>query len=227
MQKVYLSTTLPEDTIIRARGAADLKMTLLEHKREMKTYENEAPKIRPHTLEKYDVNKDKKSMSPENMEDAVETVELEEALTNGMREPDDPHPQEAGDIFEQAVQRLPLIAKSKARRLRPFLEKINLQNMELFNVLYDLTVKAKRNKVHDFMAFEGIVRQLDNLHDLPASWYLRRNVGSPGKPAARPSTAPRRLYEGTPTARPEGRHRSEPKKLFKPALNVDWDSPWL
>jgi len=85
--------------------------------------------------------------------------------------------------------------RRRASRLRPYMQKIHLHGQRLADVLYDLTVPAKKQKVTKTEAMAAIVRQLDNLHDLPSTFYLRKGVPSPGTDT--PGSA-KKVVDGTP-----------------------------
>ena len=173
---------MPETALIPARVAPDVHMTLENYKDNHRTYQNEAPKIRPQHLEKYDVVKEKETIPADEREREIN--EVEEDVTD--------------DQFEKALATLPATHRRRASRIRPYIPKIYLHGQRLADVLYDLTVPAKKHKVKKLEAMAAIVRQLDNLHDLPSSFYMRKGVPSPG--STTPGSA-KRVVDGTPTAR--------------------------
>jgi len=186
MHKVFLSTTLPETTVISPKVAPDIHMKLHEYHDEQNIYRNETPKIRPHLLEKYDVQKDEKP-----------TLSAEEREQN-IKETFRPIEQPPDDDYVKAVDALPQNHQARGRKLVPFLKRINLEGEEVEDVLYDLIVKKAKKQRTSEESFRSIIRQMDRLHDLPSSYYHRRAVASPTVLQARSA---KREIDGTPQTR--------------------------
>lgn len=172
LRKVYLSKSLPQDSLI-SHALPDVKQSMDAYRQSKSDFTNEAPEIHPQPLEKYEGRKTKIEITSKERENEVL---------------DKPDSDEEADSYEEMILTLPQAARRRAVRLLPFVLKINYGNLNLRDLLYDLAVpRVTRIKSNNRELLESVYRQLENNPSLPRQYYVHKlSPKTPQRTPARP-----------------------------------------
>ena len=163
MKRYQLTEYLPETTK-PSKVSPDVRQKLEAYTRDKEEHANIAPDIRPHALEKYDINK----------ESSVIRVD-ETASDDDDEEHKQKHRKKSNDApLSRKLSKIPVYAQSKARRLLPFLKELNIGGLNMDDLLYDLTTKGKRLKTENREMLESIIRQLTADDRVPKNLFVNK-----------------------------------------------------
>jgi len=179
MKRVYLTENLPENTK-SASSRPDIQQKLESYKECKKDYANVPPAIRPYPLEKYQTNKADTILSPSDRNE-----EIEEAGEKKEQSPSIRKTQQLMTIIDQ----LPKHVRARAKRLVDHVSRVNTGDLDLRDLLYDLTVpnvKRIRSKNVDMLA--SVVRQLESDATLNKRLFLKKVGTSSASKNQHPST---------------------------------------
>lgn len=185
LHKVYLSKTLPANRLI-SQALPDVKLMMDSYKHDKSDFTNDAPAMRPHPLEKYEVQKSKVEVNQQERDDVIKDIV---AVS-----PEDE---------EEMILSLPQRARAFARRLLPFIQKVNYGDLNLRDLLYDLSVphvKTLRTQNRDLL--ESVYRQLANNTSLSPLYYINKLLPKSVKKKAqspRVLTHPKKSKRGLPS----------------------------
>ena len=187
LRKVYLTPTLPGKSgdgphTVSAKTYPDVYQKLSSYKREKKGYLGPAPPLRPHPLEKYD--------RPLVEEGAIDVEARDEKIIMGEGEEPDKEQMEADeqdttlrleDRYAGTITSLPSHVQRRAWRLLPFLLDKDIGELNMRDLLYDLTVPGVK-KIHsqNLSTLRTVYRQLDNDQTLPKTYYVRKTLPKAG-----------------------------------------------
>ena len=206
MNKVYLTSVLPDSAAVAKNASPDLFNLMQNYKQEKETYRNVAPDIRPQPLEKYEINKSKEERvdKSDEVEDAEETDNLEES-------------DDVTVDMSAAIARLPKNYQAKGRKLLPYMFRVDWQGQPLDGLLYDLLVPSKHFLTPPPI-LQVVISQLNRLKDLPSSYYI--NKLDINKKDGAPITARVRLAHpiaaSTPKRAPQPPGRASSPVFFTP-----------
>ena len=173
LRKVYLTTTLPETASVQAKSLPDVNQQMNTYKREKDAYKADAPLLRPNPLEKYDRRGglEENTIGAEDRDEAIRAEEGEEVAP-------------AADdtlFFEErygaTISTLPKHVQSRAWRLLPYLIDKDMGDLNMRDVLYDLSVPGVK-KIHStsIPILRSLYRQLDADLTLPKSYYVKKQL---------------------------------------------------
>ena len=174
LRKVYLTSVLPENTTkLSPKHLPDVTQKMVAFQREKRAYQNEAPTLRPNPLEKYD-RRDEREIGSE---DRDEEVLADEPAMNRMEAAEDDDTLAFEDRYASTISSLPSHVQRRAWRLLPFLIDKDIGDLNMRDVLYDLTVKNVK-KIHsqNLGTLRVLYRQLDSDITLPKSYYVKKPI---------------------------------------------------
>ncbi len=159
MKRFYLSETLPDKSIKNMKLPPDIKQKMNAYQDAKREIENVTPQIRPQPLEKYDVNKEKR------------IIETDPAETDD----DDKDSNKLDKLSSKAdLAALPGYIRARAKRLLPYLSRVNIGDLNISNLLYDLTSASKKIRSHNASLLESVIRQLDSDALIPKRLYRNK-----------------------------------------------------
>ena len=174
MKRFYLSETIPDKPIKNMKLPPDIKQKMNAYQDNKRDVENITPQIRPQPLEKYDVNKEKRIIESE-------TPETDDD--------DDKDSNKLDKLSSKAdLASLPSYIRARAKRLLPYLSRVNIADLNISNLLYDLTSSSKKIRSHNVSLLESVIRQLDRDTLIPKRLY-RNKILMNNKEKAPSSTA--------------------------------------
>ena len=168
MKRAYILETLPENYTAKSL-APDIKQKLESYRKSKDEIFNEAPEIRPSPFEKHSITKTKEKLSPGNI---VPTPKLEDgnAPTN-----QDGNFGLSKHEFDDIIESLPKNIRYRSRKLLPFLLQTNYGDLDLANLLYDLTNKKSKNiRTHNIAILESVIKQLDSNPYVDKNLYVQK-----------------------------------------------------
>lgn len=203
LRKVFLTSTMPETAVVSPRTLPDVTQKMESYRREKRAYQTQAPDLRPHPLEKYDTR---------GLSDAIQGEERDEEVLNAGGANDEnveivANPDETlalEDRYAQMIAALPAYTRNRAWRLLPFILDKDLGDLNLADVLYDLTSKSKKLRSTNLGTLGALYRQLNNDMTLPKSYYVLKHV--PKQNLSRGALPLHTPYQSMKSARPGTRN---------------------
>lgn len=239
LQKYYLVSGLPENTPVPGRLPADISEKMLEYKTEKNAYRFTPPKIQPNPLIKYQ-SEGRETVSQRQRQEQIQSGvggelvggendddaegaedELDEAemqnLEQSLEELDD------SQTWRDTIETLPKHARARAKKIIPWLTRVNIADAPLADVLYDLAVPGVK-KIHtkNTKLLRTIYAQLETFRDMPTN-LIQRKLGSEQESSqrirryARSSVYTRPGYQNYPemAAAPSARIVLEPRPNYR------------
>lgn len=161
LRKVYLTKSLPQETLI-SHSLPDVKQMMDNYKQNKRDFMNEAPEIHPQPLEKYEGRKTKIEIQDKERADEIQGI-------------DEVEDEDDGKNYEDMFLTLPQASRKRAKRLLPYVLKVNYGNLKLRDLLYDLCVpRVKTIKSNNREVLESVYRQLESNSNLPRSYYVHK-----------------------------------------------------
>ena len=177
MKRAYLVETLPEHYSSKSTPA-DIRQKLDSYRMNKNEMINEAPEIKPSPFEKYTINKVKEirdNSKVQNQEqEFFEPVDLQAISVKAQLSKSD---------ADELIKSLPKSLKSRARKLLPFVLQLNYGDLDLKDLLYDLTNKKSKNlRSHNIALLDSVIQQLNKNPRVPKDLYVQKyseNISSP------------------------------------------------
>ncbi len=206
MKRYYLTDTLPDKVKVSKRMPPDIRQKMTSYQSGLQETRNTAPQVRPYPLEKYETNKETRLISP--VDDVVE-----EALSEVLPEPTPDPVQQKEEAIN--INSLPANVRVKARRLLPYLNRVNMGDLNVVDLLYDLTTQnTKKIKSHSKEQLQSVLRQLESDTSVPPNLYIRK-IGL----AVIPISPAHKNVRGSPMR--------APSKSTKPIVKYFYSRQWL
>ena len=189
LRKVYLTPALPGKEgvgphTVSAKTYPDIYQKVRNYQKEKKGYLGPAPPLRPHPLEKYD--------RPLDEEGTIDVEARDEKIIMGQGEEEEADEEQRKadeqdttlrleDRYAGTINSLPSHVRRRAWRLLPFLLDKDIGELNMRDLLYDLTVPAVK-KIHsqNLSTLRTVYRQLDNDQTLPKTYYVRKTLPKAG-----------------------------------------------
>ncbi len=194
MKRYYLTETLPENKNTKDLPP-DIKQKLEAYKDAKREISNAAPKIRPYPLEVYEVEKDSQVREP----------------TDGVNAPIINNNLLARRLPQ--ISKLPQNVQARAKRLLTYLEHTNIGNMDIDNLLYDLTTKSKKIKSRP-EELKSVIRQLRADIKLPSRYYVDKTASDDDDDELKPMTSTPHPKESGRPSRSEHRRMSSTSRHY-------------
>lgn len=202
LRKVYLTKTLPQDSLI-SQTLPDVKQLMDTYREGKNDFMNEAPEIHPQPLEKYEGRKTKIEVTSNERSNAIENLHDDDAYSDVEEDDVD------ADTYDDMIMSLPQHVRIRAGKLLPFVLKTNYGNLRLRELMYDLTVpNVKKILSKDRSMLESVYRQLSKMPNLKRQYYVNKLSPTPMKSSSqspRVSAHPRKSMKPV-LATPMKRH---------------------
>ena len=161
MKKAYLVDTLPEEFNTKS-APPDIKQKLEAYRNNKRELISEAPEIKPSPLEKYSINKIKETWNNDDTMKDTEPIEMPAVTFT------------KSDI-ENVLDSLPKNLRARAKKLLPFVLQTNYGDLDLKDLLYDLTNKKSKNvRSHNIALLDSVIKQLHGNHRVPKYLYVHK-----------------------------------------------------
>ena len=225
MKRAYLVDTLPEQFSSKY-APADIKQKLDSYRMNKSEMINEAPEIKPSPFEKYTINKVKEirnnNSKNQNQEEQIKPIDLQSSSSNTGIE------LSKSDI-EELTESLPKNLRSRARKLLPFVLQINYGDLDLKDLLYDLTNKKSKNlRSHNIALLDSVIQQLNKNPRVPKDLYVQKYSESISAPEVSSSAVATGRSKSLPLrSKPSGLHTSRRDQFIRNTNQQNKNLNWI
>ena len=224
MKRAYLVDTLPEQFSSKSTPA-DIRQKLDSYRMNKSEMINEAPEIKPSPFEKYTINKVKETRNNSKVqtqeEEFTEPINLQGSIGTKV--------QLSKSDVEELVTFLPKSLRSRARKLLPFVLQTNYGDLDLKDLLYDLTnKKSKTLRSHNIAILDSVIQQLNKNPRVSKDLYVQKYSGSILAPENLSQVSSGRRSKSLPVrSKPLGLHTSRRDQFIRSTNQQNNDFNWV